>query len=253
MGEALVELEQVLRSQQGKLTPEEANVLLKCKSKAVWEFTAGVLIGGSVAWAAATWKLSKFARVYLSGGAAAFFGMWRFNRAINSCLDHILDLDGSRIQRELANIFVNKHQDDPWTMKRMYRHFYSENVFDDSNSDKPILRWRYRNFFGDNVAYGQRMNDCDSQSDSHIVSHDDSDSKKAHVESKQVPMNPGADVMEDPLDSIFGSMAPVEEIHHLSASSTPARALTRCHRRSHRRHRMLHHKSVDLKPAPQQA
>lgn len=74
-------------------------------------------------------------------------------------------------------------------MKRMYRRFYSEKVFDDSNSDKPILRWRYRNFFGDHVAHDQRMNDSDLQSDSHAVSHDDSDSKKVHVESKQVPVS----------------------------------------------------------------
>lgn len=84
---------------------------------------------------------------------------------------------------------MNKHQDDPWTMKRMHRCFYSEKVFDDSNSDKPILRWRYRNFFGDHVAHDQRMNDSDLQSDSHAVSHDDSDSKKVHVESKQVPVS----------------------------------------------------------------
>lgn len=53
-------------------------------------------------------------------------------------------------------------------------------------------------------------------------------------------MKPGADVMEDPLESIFGFMASVEEIHHPGASGKPARVLNRSHKRSHRRHRMRH-------------
>lgn len=53
-------------------------------------------------------------------------------------------------------------------------------------------------------------------------------------------MNLGAEVMEDPLESIFGFMAPVEEIHHLGTSGTSARVLNRSHKRSHRRHRMRH-------------
>ena len=53
-------------------------------------------------------------------------------------------------------------------------------------------------------------------------------------------MNLGAEVMEDPLESIFGFMAPVEEIHHLDTSGTSARVLNRSHKRSHRRHRMRH-------------
>ncbi|XP_050219821.1 uncharacterized protein LOC126670195 isoform X2 [Mercurialis annua] len=247
MGEALVHLEQVLRSQDN-LTSEEVNVLLTCKSKAIREFTSGALIGGSVA-LAATWKLSNFARAYLSVGAAAIAGMRGFNRSLNSCVDHILDLDGSRIQRELANIIVNKHQDDPWTMRRLNRHFYQERVFDDSSSDKPIIRWRYRNFFGENVGHAQSENDGDSMGDPH-VSGNDSDSRKAPAESKQVRMNHDADVMEDPLDSIFGRMAAVEEIKHRSSSSTPAKANTRSHnRRAHRRRRLHHHESLGLKYA----
>ena len=40
-------------------------------------------------------------------------------------------------------------------------------------------------------------------------------------------MKPGADVMEDPLESIFGFMAPVEEIHHPGASGKHARVPNR--------------------------
>ncbi|KAF2300053.1 hypothetical protein GH714_007687 [Hevea brasiliensis] len=79
----------------------EIGFLLSMLNVKVYHTTGFLLISGLLA---ATWKLSRFARVSLSGGAAAFVGMRRFNKAINSCLDHILDLDGSRMQRELANI-----------------------------------------------------------------------------------------------------------------------------------------------------
>ncbi|KAJ6981723.1 hypothetical protein NC653_024965 [Populus alba x Populus x berolinensis] len=271
MGEALFDLEQVLRSQKETLTHQEMNILQSCKSKAVRQFTFGVLTGATVAWAA-TWKLSWFARANISGGAAIFFGFWRFGKSLDSGVDHILAMDGSRMQKELANIMVNKYRDDPWTMQHLNRRFYSEKVFDDSNLHMPILSLQYRNSFGDNVAYGQRTHD----SDSHDASHSDSDIKRDDVESKKVParigiyaksqnhsfryraiqgfarlgmsrcapmekeMNLGAKVMEDPLESIFGFMAPVEEIHHLGTSGKPARVLNRSHKRSHRRHWMRH-------------
>lgn len=235
MGETLFDLEQVLRSQKETLTHQEMNVLQTCKSKAVRQFTFGVLTGATAAWAA-TWKLSWFARANISGGAAILLGFWRFSKSLDSGVDHILAMDGSRMQKELANIMVNKYQDDPWTMQHLNRRFYSEKVFDDSNLHRPIIRLQYRNSSGDNVANGQRTND----SDSHDASHSDSDIKRADVESKKVPMNLGAEVMEDPLESIFGFMAPVEEIHHLGTSGTSARVLNRSHKRSHRRHRMRH-------------
>ncbi|KDP40189.1 hypothetical protein JCGZ_02187 [Jatropha curcas] len=248
MAEVFVELLHVLNSRKEKLTPEEQKVFQTCIHKARAEFIVGNVVGGC-ATLAATWKLKT--RFYISGGAAILYGLQRLNRSLNSCVDHLLNLDGSRLQGVLANIVVNKHQDDPWLMKQMARRFYPEKVFDDSSSDKPNLRWRYRNFSGDNVAYGQATNDSETQSD--LLSHNDSDSKKAHVESKQVPMNPSADLMEDPLDGIFGCIAPVEEIHHPSTSSTPAKPLSRNHRRSRRRRRILHRESLGLNQVqPQQ-
>lgn len=39
-------------------------------------------------------------------------------------------------------------------MQLISKHFYSEWIFDDSTSNTPKLRWRYRNFFSDNVING---------------------------------------------------------------------------------------------------
>lgn len=40
-------------------------------------------------------------------GSAIIAGMWRFNRSLNSCVDQILELDGSRMQKELAQMYVS--------------------------------------------------------------------------------------------------------------------------------------------------
>ncbi|KAE8077057.1 hypothetical protein FH972_015662 [Carpinus fangiana] len=264
MGEVLFELEQVLRSRQEKITPQEARVFLTCKSKAVRNFTFGSLAGAGVTWAA-TWRLRKISRINLSAGAAALFGLWRFARSLDSCVDHVLALNGSRMQKELANILVTKYQDDPQKMQLISKHFYSEKVFDDS--DQPKLRWRYRNFFSDNAAHGQRTHEGDSPSNSennsygnypgdshkdsqtdahskvHGNSHNDSDSQRTNFKSKQILRNPGFDMMADPFDCLFGNLATREEIHLPNTSSTPPRTLTRGHKRSHRRRRM-HHQNV---------
>ncbi|KAB5545015.1 hypothetical protein DKX38_013127 [Salix brachista] len=82
MGEALFDLEQLLKSQKEALTLEEANILQTCKFKAVRQFTAGVITRASVALEdiilTATWKLSRFAQANISGGNAI--------KALDDCL-----------------------------------------------------------------------------------------------------------------------------------------------------------------------
>lgn len=60
---------------------------------------------------------------------------------------------------------ATKHGDDPWIMQLMSRRFYSEKVYDDSTSDQPKIRWRYRNFYSDDIINGQRTHENDSHSD----------------------------------------------------------------------------------------
>ncbi|CAJ2650946.1 unnamed protein product [Trifolium pratense] len=173
MGEALFDLEQLLISKKAKLTPQEVNILQSCKSKAVRNFTVSSLFGGAVVYAA-TRKLSKPFRVNIAAGAGAFCGLWIFSRSLFSCADHILTLDGSILQKELANIMVTKYQNDPSLMNLISKHFYSERIYDDSTSNTPKLRWRYRNFFSDNAINGNRAQDHDSYNDSHDKSQGNS-------------------------------------------------------------------------------
>ncbi|RVW55825.1 hypothetical protein CK203_075805 [Vitis vinifera] len=68
-------------------------------------------------------------------------------------------------------------------MQLISNHFYSEKVFDDSTSDKPKLRWRHRNFFGDGASHNQGTHDDDD----HVIdSQNDNHSYKNDLESKQV-------------------------------------------------------------------
>ncbi|KAL5098618.1 hypothetical protein RYX36_002945 [Vicia faba] len=259
MGEALFDLEQLLISKKEKLTPQEEGILLSCKGKAVRNFTASSLLGGAAVWAA-TGKLRKAFRVNLSAGAGAFCGLWIFSRSLYSCADHILTLDGSILQKELANIMVTKYQNDPSLMKLISKHFYSERIYDDSTSNTPKLRWRYRNFFSDNAINGKRTHDHGSYNtsdDSHNDSCDKSqgysnslkksqgkfenitDSQRTTRGTNQNFVNPGSDIMSevDPLDCLFGDV-PAEEIFNPNTTNKPSATHHRSHRRYHRRRRV---------------
>ncbi|XP_057450256.1 uncharacterized protein LOC130741390 [Lotus japonicus] len=270
MGDALFDLEQVLITKRGKLSIEEARVIPSCKSNAVRDLTVGALAGGTAVWAA-TWKLSKPFRINLSAGAGVFFGLWMLERSLYSCVDHILTLDGTILQKELANIMVTKYHDKPSVMQLISKHFYSERLFDDSTSNTPKFRWRYRNFYSDNVVHGQTTHDPDSydksQGDSHNDSYEKSQgdslndssgksksksenvtgSKKSNLETKQIFTKPGTDIMSevDPLDCLFGyGGAPVEEIRGPNTSNKQSGTHNRGHRRLHRRRRMRNHNDL---------
>lgn len=45
------------------------------------------------------------------------------------------------------------HQDDPKKIRLLSKHFYAENVFDDSHLDQPLTRWRFRNYFGEIASH----------------------------------------------------------------------------------------------------
>ncbi|KAL7220434.1 hypothetical protein ACSBR2_013337 [Camellia fascicularis] len=133
---------------------------------------------------------------------------------------------------------LKRYQNDPRTMQLVSKHFYSEKVFDDSSTDQPKIRWRYRNFFGDNVANSQRTHGSDSCSDK-------TDSEKTDMENTDEPKrfsrNSSADAITNPLDCVFGIPASTEEIHHTNTSGTSPKRHGRGHKRSHRRHRMHRH------------
>ncbi|KAK4266329.1 hypothetical protein QN277_027270 [Acacia crassicarpa] len=257
MGDALFMLQQVLLSRREKVTPEEANILNSCKSKALEDFADGAIFAGVLAWSS-TWKLKRSFRVNLAAGSAAFFGFRRFFRSLDSSIDHILQMDGTRMQKELADILVNQFPNDPSKMQLISKYFYTERVYDDSTSHYPKLRWRYRNSYSDDLVNGQRKLDHDfsdssfgdsyddSQNSSQSSSKEASDGTKTTRDTKCVFVNPALDRKEgtDPLDYLFAFGGPVEEIHHSSTPNKPPGIHNRGHRRYHRRRRMRHHQGL---------
>ncbi|XP_057485396.1 uncharacterized protein LOC130771746 [Actinidia eriantha] len=236
MGDALFDLEQILRSKQENLTSQEANVLMTCKANAMREFTIGAAAGGCVSWLA-TRRLNNFFRFNLSALTAGLAAFWRFGRSIDSSLGHILSLDGSRMQMELANIMLRRYGNDPIIMQRVSKHFFPETVLDDSSPDQPKLRWRYRNYYGDSVAHSQSR-----ESESYGDKTDSENTRMQNIdEPKRVFRNPGVDALINPFDCVFGTPGSSEEIHHHNTATTPPKRHSRSHKRSHRRHRLGHH------------
>ncbi|KAL3727214.1 hypothetical protein ACJRO7_032029 [Eucalyptus globulus] len=265
MAEALIELEQVLRTKKVTMTLEEANLLSACKSKALDNFGYGIGLTSVIVWAA-TGRLNHLLRVSLSVGSGFACGLWRLSKSLDSCADHILALHGSRMQEELANIIVRRYHHDQGKMQLLARHFYSEQVFDDSTSDQPRLRWRYRNSYSDVVAYGRLTHETDIHSGRSQQLHDndfnrntgnnsygspqndsktnladfqsDADINRADSELKRNSVSSGVDVIGDPLDCIFGGVMTKEEIRRPATSSGTNKVPLQSHRRSRRRRRM---------------
>lgn len=61
-------------------------------------------------------------------------------------------------------------------MQHIFKHFYYEEVFDDSTLDRPKRMLRYRNFFSD-IVHAQRTNDNDHSENVHGNSHHDSSNR----------------------------------------------------------------------------
>ncbi|RWR88964.1 hypothetical protein CKAN_01800700 [Cinnamomum micranthum f. kanehirae] len=194
-GNALIQLVKVLKSSKENLTREERVVLGSHMLKAVKSLAIGACVASGVVWTA-THKLSYGNRFISAGGAAAYFGLWTLDWSLNSSLEHIIELEGSRMQRVLANLILTKHRNDPWAMQLVNRHFYAEKVFDDSNPNILSVRWRPRSFFGSNAA--QRT-------------QDDNYNDKPDLEPKQFTMSPAEDLIADPLDCIFGTAGSSDE------------------------------------------
>ncbi|KAK9139907.1 hypothetical protein Scep_009588 [Stephania cephalantha] len=215
MAEALFELEQILRSSKYKINREEEAILGNCKASAIRVFGIGASVGAGLVWA----------------GAGFLAGMWQFNRSLDSCMNNILSMEGSRMQKELATLLLSRHWENPWRIRLLTKYFYLEEVFDDSNADQPKLRWRHRNFYGDTLAQNLRSYDRDN--------HDDNVDREAkkNTEPQQASMVQDDEIFADPLDCVFGNPVEREEVHRFDTTIMSAKRRMRNHKKSQRRNR----------------
>ncbi|KAL6498954.1 hypothetical protein OROGR_028132 [Orobanche gracilis] len=232
---ALLDLEQTIRSKRELVTRQEANVLMAWRGRAVRDFTVGFCGGSVVTWLA-TRRLSNLFRINLTLGAGAAYGIWRFGRSVQSSIQHVLSLERSRIQRELAIIMLTKYYRDPRVLPYLSKYFFKEEVYDDTSVDRPTSSWRYRNFSGETVDHSQSTsyNSDETRSDENGV-------EKTTMEPNQVHVNSAGDAMENPFDLIFGISESAESVANTVEISSLSRKESRKEKRSRRRHRRHHH------------
>ncbi|KAJ1384353.1 hypothetical protein SESBI_42612 [Sesbania bispinosa] len=212
MGEALFDLEQVLRSKQEILTPQEADILLSCKSKATRNLTASALAGGTVVWTA-TRKFSNPFRINLSADNSPFDCI-----LVENEFENFKDCDVPS-SKDCDDIIVPNNED-------------SEAI--GTGGNKKQSGKKHIDF-----VYSRKKKAQEDESKGHPLHYQESeepqDFSRGVFKMKAIP-----EVMSevDPLDCLFGYGAPVEEIHHPDTSNKPSGTHNRGHRRSHRRRRM---------------
>lgn len=235
--DSLFDLEQVLRSKKVQMmTPQEMYLMQTCKVRAKRDFFAGSCIGSLAAYLGTKW-LPWQPRVLLSAGAGATCGVWLLMKSLDSSVDHLLSLQGTRVQGELANIMLNKHRNDPWVQQRIFKYFYPEVVYNDSSVDKPLYRWRYRNFFGDPVTPQSKSDseETDSKENDVKMTTNTTEPKKAYVNAVECD-----DAVESPFDLVLGVPECAEDGPEANAprSVSMSRRETRRVKRLRRRRRL---------------
>ncbi|KAI3950584.1 hypothetical protein MKW92_007119 [Papaver armeniacum] len=246
MGTALFDAEDYLKSIKYKFTPAEEDVIVKCKGKALRDFSLAVVIASAAVWRA-TRRIGFGNRFNLSGGAGICAGFYVFGKSLNLSTEKILSLEDSRLQSEFAKRLVMKYGDNPRTVQMLEKYFYRENVYDDSNVDRTIARWRHRSFFGENYALGQKKHDdtygADTDSEPKQVVEPTSEQKQV-IDPTRAPAKPlksSIEVSTDPFDSLFGHSETLEEKTQPQITpEAPPKRRTRSHRKTARKHRKRH-------------
>lgn len=249
MADVLIDLIQVLKSKEGqeRITRQEADFFNCCKSQAIKGFAVGGSIATGLVWVASR-KLNTFLRFNLAGGAGFITGMWRSRESIDSCVDRILAMDGSRMQHELRKIVLEKYGDNPQRMQAFARHFYSEEVLSDSTLGHPKSVYRQRNSYrnDERIANSNNYGVPDANKDAVYRHQRNEDSRSLKLERSavgimQARINPGVDMAGygDPLEVLLG-YSPANEESHQPDDSTISDVQSRSQRRAHRRHKMRH-------------
>uniref|UniRef100_A0A7C9E2D8 Uncharacterized protein n=1 Tax=Opuntia streptacantha TaxID=393608 RepID=A0A7C9E2D8_OPUST len=242
MGEAIVELINVLNSKEEKINQQEGQVFLECKNRAIKGFAIGGSIATGVVWVASR-KLNNFLRVNLAGGAGFLAGMWGLKESIDSSVNRILEMEGTRMQHELRKIVVEKYGNNPQRMKPFSKHFYVEEVMNDSAPGNPKSVYRQRNIYVEEQQIANRdtygVPDVNESDMYHQLRN--GSKLRTGAGARQVHINPAVAMAAygDPLEVLFGGYAPAnDEPLQPDDSITSAKAQTRSQRRAHRRHRM---------------
>ncbi|XP_021853562.2 uncharacterized protein [Spinacia oleracea] len=194
-GPALNDLFQSLISKTGhdKITNEESNVFVDWKSRASNSCAFRGTVASGLAWIATRkWRTAN--RVLPVTGAFLLTVGWTFSKSVDSCVDRILGMDGSRMQYELEKIILEKYGNDPEKMKPFSKHFYCEEIFNDSAPGRPKSVYRQRHLYVDDqrTTNENLKHESAKKGVNHQHKKDDSNVKlkSPNAETKQVPICP---------------------------------------------------------------
>ncbi|KAJ1687356.1 hypothetical protein LUZ63_018746 [Rhynchospora breviuscula] len=250
----LLELHRVLES-KGKLSKWEKELFKSIAFSAVTDFFKGAVGSISVVWPA-FWAIPTISRLTLSTVAGIVAGNWYGCRTIGASIDRSLGLQGTRVQRELASLILTEYKDDKSLQMLMRKHFYSEQVFRDVNSEVPVFLWRPRNTYvefslsqnqieADGVELNQKNRQHEpttekSDTTPHSQKSDYSENSSLH-EKQNTTRNHNWDLFVDPLESIFGypeGSMEAKPMRQSEATEVLSRREVRAlKRRAHRRQR----------------
>lgn len=243
-----MELVQVLNSKQPKITREEGEIFLDCKNRAIKGFAIGGSIATALVWIG-TRKVNNFLRVNLAGGGGFIAGMWRLKESIDSSVNDMLEMEGSRVQHELRKIVLEKYGNNPQRMKPFAKHFYVEEVLNDSAPGNPKTVYRHRNSYAEDQLIANRdtygVPDANKSDVYRQQGNENPDSLKVNRPSmgiRPVRINSAITMVGygDPLEVLFGYSQAMEESPQPDDSATSPKSQTRSQRRAHRKHRMRH-------------
>ncbi|KAL9260430.1 hypothetical protein AKJ16_DCAP05844 [Drosera capensis] len=246
MADAIVDLLRALKKSEVNLTKEEYEVIRAQQAKLRRDGIVAAGIGGSVAWMV-TRNLDKASRAAFTGGAGFQSWKWGMRWSCNSVVEQILAMDGSRLQHEMTKIMLQKYANDPGKRKLLSKYFYTEQVFDDSSSDRPISVFRKRNTYVDEAVHGQdfdrsHSDEVGTDMNRRLMNNDPETSRETtSTESRQVQVTP-TPMFVDPFESLLGS---TQAIERLEIPSPPAKAKGSHGTRNRNRHRKRHHAGQD--------
>ncbi|KAL2922623.1 Vezatin [Bienertia sinuspersici] len=228
----LDELFQSLLSNKGEeqMTNQEIKIYNGWKSQALKSFAVGGAVATGLTWI----------------GIGFLTGIGRLNESIDSCVEHILGMDGSRMQHELKKIILEKYGNNPKKMQPFSKHFYCEEVFNDLTLGQPQPVFRQRHVYVEDhrTADGNSHHEAIKKGAKHQQRNDDSKVKlkSSSTEIKQVPVAvPTISILGygDPLDVLFGHSSTNEELQQPDESGN-SKAESHRQKRARRKHRLRH-------------
>ncbi|KAJ3673587.1 hypothetical protein LUZ60_005579 [Juncus effusus] len=228
---AIMALESVLRS-KGNMSKWEREVVSSSISRATGDFLLGATVSFATVFST-FWAIPRTARVFISGYAGLTGGKWTAGRKLESQIDKLLGLQGTRIQSELATLILTEFKNDKSLVKLVRKQYYAEQVYGDINPDISLFRWRPRNLY------------VESQNNENFEKIDQNKSSESKIDKPQsnstVEKYSDVELFVDPFECLFGCLEGenkemlINQMNQSDLGQNISKKQIRAQKRAHRR------------------